>query len=266
MGSPVASLPAEFMRPALVLARYSLLEAARSGLPWLMLASLATALGLAIFVSEVAITEVAAVRAAIAAGFLRVLCVLLVAAHAVSATVRDYDDRVVELSLSFPLSRGAYYLGRLLGFVVLGFALATATGVPLLTIAPPAPVAAWTVSLALECALVASAALFFSLSMARTVPALGATVGLYALARAMPSIKALADSPIANDGTAIAFSRQVVGAVATILPRLESAGRSEWLLYGPPAATELAMGLGGMLLYAAFLAAAGLFDFHRRNL
>lgn len=266
MGGPVASLPAEFMRPTLVLARYSLLEAARSGLPWMLLASLAGCLGLALFISEIAITEVAAVRTGISAGFMRVTCVLLLATHAITATVRDYDDRVVELSLAFPLSRGTYYLGRLLGFVVLGGVLALAMGLPLLTVAPPARVAAWTVSLALECGLVASAALFFSLSLARTVPALGATVGFYVLARAMPAIRSMAESPLSGDGAAIAFSRHVVDAVALVLPRLGSVGTSEWLLYGPPHANELAQSLAGLLLYAGLLGAAGMFDFYRRNL
>jgi hypothetical protein len=57
-----------------------------------------------------------------------------------------------------------------------------------------------------------------------------------------------------------------VDAVALVLPRLESATRAEWLLYGAPGVADWAASIGALLLYAALLCAAGLFDFHRRNL
>ena len=54
--------------------------------------------------------------------------------------------------------------------------------------------------------------------------------------------------------------------LALLLPRLDAATRSDWLLYGAPAAGELVPVLFGLGLYFLFLAAAGLFDFSRRNL
>ena len=65
---------------------------------------------------------------------------------------------------------------------------------------------------------------------------------------------------------AMRMQRQAVDAIALLLPRLDAATRSDWLLYGAPAAGELALLLAGLALYILLLAAAGLFDFTRRNL
>jgi hypothetical protein len=50
------------------------------------------------------------------------------------------------------------------------------------------------------------------------------------------------------------------------LPRLDAATRTEWLLYGTPTALVYGSALAGLVIYTALLVAAGLFDFHRRNL
>src|SRR2546422_4310390 len=57
--------------PASILARFVLLEARRGGLPWLAAASIALALGLAAFLSQVALTESLALQASIVAALLR---------------------------------------------------------------------------------------------------------------------------------------------------------------------------------------------------
>src|SRR6185503_10593111 len=151
--------------PAATLARFVLLEARRSGLPWLALACIALGVGLAGFLSQVALTEGRALQAAVLAALLRASAVFLVAAHVAAATLREINDKGLELMLSLP--RPAQYLGRLAGFALLGVALAAAFALPLLAWAAPAPVALWGLSLALECALVAAAALFFSMALAQ---------------------------------------------------------------------------------------------------
>jgi hypothetical protein len=40
--------------------------------------------------------------------------------------------------------------------------------------------------------------------------------------------------------------------------------RTEWLLYGLADVRSYALAVGGMLVYTALLAAAGVFDFERR--
>src|SRR5512134_3389746 len=175
------------MRSLLLLTRSCLLEARRGALPWLVLGLLAAALGLAAFLSQVAVTESRELQAAFAAALLRAGAAFLLAAHVAASIVREANDKVLELSL--PLSRSTYYAGKLCGFGAIGLALAVACAAPMLLWAAPAGVAPWTVSLCFELLLVAAAALFFSVTLANVVPALAASVGLYLLARSISGIQ-----------------------------------------------------------------------------
>jgi hypothetical protein len=254
------------MPPALLLARSTLLEARRSGLPWLALGLLAAALGLAAFLSQVAVTEGRELQAALAAALLRAGAAFLLAAHVAASVVREANDKVLELALALPLSRSQYYIGKLVGYGAIGLAFAAACSLPMLLWAAPGSAALWSASLAAELLLVCAASLFFAVTLAGVVPALAATAGLYLLARSIAAIQLLARGPLAEETWTQSIARGAVDAVALLLPRLEAATRSEWLLYAPPAPGEYAAALGALLLYAGLLCAAGLFDFHRRNL
>lgn len=251
--------------PLFVLLRSVLLEARRGGLPWLALASVALGLGLAAFASQVALTESLALQAALVASVLRACAVFLVAAQVTASTLREMQDKGLELMLSFPLSRTTHYLGRLAGFMACGAALALVFAVALLAWAAPAAVALWSVSLACEVALVAAAALFFAMTLAQFVPAIAATAGLYLLARSIGAIQAIASGPLAEASLASRIAQHAVDGVALILPRLDAMTRTAWLLYDPPSASAYAAALGSALLYTLLLVAAGLFDFHRRS-
>lgn len=254
------------MPAAAILARFVLLEARRSGLPWLVAASLLAALGGAAFVSQVALTESIALQAALSAALLRACAVFLVALHVAASTVRELDDKGLELMLTLPVSRVSQYTGRLAGYVGLGVVISACFALPLFLWAPPAAVLLWAASLALETTLVAAAALFFSMALAQWAPAFAATAGLYLLARAMGAVQSIAASPLAEPTLAHRLAQWSIDAVALLLPRLDAATRTEWLVYGAPSASAYAVALGGLALYALLLVAAGLFDFYRRNL
>lgn len=250
---------------ALALARTVLLEARRGALPWVALGALALALALAAFLSQLALTESRALQSSLVAALLRACAVLALAAHVAASALREVQDKGLELMLALPVSRHVQYLGRLAGFIACGVVLAAAFSAPLLAWAPPGAVAAWGISLALECALVAAAALFFSMSLSSVVAALSATAGLYLLGRSMGAIQAMAASPLAEPGFGSQAARLVLDAIALLLPGLEDATRTEWLLYGAPAPGAYAATLGALLVYAALLVAAGLFDFQRKS-
>lgn len=252
--------------PATTIARYTLLEARRSGLPWLALGCIAAALALAAFVSQVAITEGLRLQASLAAALLRACAVFLLAMHVVTSIARDANDKGIELALALPISRPSWYLGKLLGFSACGAMLAVAFALPLLLWAGPAALAAWSFSLAVESALIAAASLFFASALTQVVPAIAATAGLYLLARAISAIQAIASGPLAEQTLAARLARGSVDAVAYLLPQLDAVTRSDWLIYGAPAASEYLRAILAMALYFALLATAGLFDFSRRNL
>ena len=252
--------------PSASVARYTLVEALRSGLPWLATAFVLGVLGLAGFLSRVAITEASALQASTAGALLRAGAVFLIAAHVVASVSREANDKGLELALALPVSRADYYIGKLAGFSLSGAMLATFFSLPLLIWASPANLAPWWLSLGAECALVAAAALFFASAMSQTLAALAAAAGLYLLGRSMSAIQAIASGPQVADSLTADMARWSVDALALLLPRLDAATRSDWLLYGAPQAGDFAQTLLGLALYFLLLAAAGLFDFSRRNL
>lgn len=251
--------------PAAILARLVLLEARRGGLPWLAAGSLAAALALGMFLSQVALTEARALQLAVIAALLRACAVFLVALHVSASVMRELSDKGLELMLSLPLARASHYLGRLAGHGMVAAALALVFALPLAVWANPGALALWAVSLALEATLVAAAALFFTLTLAQPVPAIAATAGLYLLARSMAGIQAIAAGPLVEPTFANQAARMCVDLVALLLPRLDAVTRSEWLLYGAPDTAALVSLLGALLVYIALLAVAGLFDFYRRS-
>ena len=251
--------------PTAILARLVLVEARRSGLPWLAGAGVAAAFGLAAFLSQVALTEGRALQLALVAALLRACAVFLVAVQVSASVIRERNDKGLELMLSLPLTRTSHYFGRLAGFAAMAAVLALVFALPLLAWASPGAVALWSASLAVEGMLVAAAALFFAMTLAQPVPAIAATIGLYLLARSMAAIQAIAAGPLVEPSFANQAARFCVDAVALLLPRLDAVTRSEWLLYGAPGAAAYGAAIGALVVYVVLLAAAGLFDFYRRN-
>lgn len=255
------------MPAALTLARFVLLEARRTGLPWLVLAALAAGIGLAGFVSQLALTESAALQAGVLAAYFRLCAIFLTAMFVVTSIVRETADKGTELLLSLPISRTEYYLGKLVGFAACGTTIAAVFSLALLLWASPQGVAAWFVSLALETTLVAGLSLFFVIGLGQVVPALAATAGLYLLARLMGTIQTISRGPLSDDtGIMQRLASWAVDGVALLLPALDAATRTAWLLYAPPDAGEFVRVLASLLLYGGLTIAAGLFDLYRRNL
>jgi len=251
--------------PAAILARLALIEARRGGLGWLAALALILGVALAGFLSQLALTESRLLQAAVVAALLRVAAVFLVAGQVVASVRREIDDKRLELSLSLPFSRSTQYLARLGGFVALGALLALFFALPMLLWAPRTAVACWAISLACELALVAAAALFFAMTLAQLVPALASTIALYLLARSISAMQAIAAGPLAPDSLLQQLAHSVLSAIALVLPALDRITRTDWLLYGAPDTSAFLVGIGGALLYAVLLAAAGVFDFQRRT-
>jgi hypothetical protein len=251
--------------PAAILARLALIEARRGGLAWLAAAAIVAAVALGTFLAQVAITESRMLQTAVVAALLRVCAVFVIAAQVIASVRREIDDRRLELALALPLSRSTQYIGRLAGFALCGALLAVVFSLPVLLWAPPAAVAAWALSLALELVLVAAAALFFAMSLASVVPALAATAGLYVLGRSMSAVQAIAGGPLADESLAHQLARHAIDAVALLLPALDRVTRTEWLLYDLPDVRSYAFALATLAVYSVLLVAAGLFDFQRRT-
>jgi len=254
------------MQATFILARNVFLEARRSGLPWLGLASIVAAVVLAAFLAQVALTESLQLQAALVAALLRACAVFLVTLAVASSTAREVADKGLEFMLALPLSRAVQYTGRWLGHAVSAVLVAIAFCLPLLLWSAPDAVAHWGLSLALELALVAALALFFSMAFGQLLPAVAASAGFYLLARALGTIQAIAQAPLEESGWTQRAAQWVIDAIAYVLPRLDAVTRTDWLLYGTPQTGEYLTALSGLALYTLLLLAAGLIDLQRRNL
>jgi hypothetical protein len=251
------------MRSA-IFARLALLEARRGALPWLALASVALAVGVGAFLSQLALTEGRLVQAAVVAALLRACAAFVIATQVVASVQREISTKGLDLMLSLPLGRSSQYVGRLAGYAACGALLACAYALPLVLWTDPLALACWTASLACELALVSAAALFFAMTLRQLVSALGATAALYLLARSVGAMQAIAAGPLLEASLPHELARRAIDAVALLLPDLDGATRTAWLLYGIDDWRAYAMALGGMLVYTLLLAAAGAFDFARR--
>jgi hypothetical protein len=82
----------------------------------------------------------------------------------------------------------------------------------------------------------------------------------------MPAIQLIATGPLTEPTLSGQAARWSLEAIALLLPPVDAATRTEWLVYGLPGGPAYASAIGGLALYALLVLAAGLFDFHRRSL
>jgi len=246
--------------------RLTLLEALRTRLLWFAVLVVAGGAGLALFLDSIAITEGREIRVGVLAAGLRLAAVLLVSLFVIGSTLREFDDKVVDLLLSLPLPRGVYLLGKLAGFVMFAVILSVLFMVPLLVMAAPSGVLLWGGSLVAELAIVAALALFCLLTFQHLPVALGVVAGFYVLARSMGAIQLMARGTFYDpDSLFHAASAWAVDAVAFLLPELYRFGPAEWLMYDPAGAGVLLPILSQTVIYTTLLVAAALVDLYRRE-
>jgi hypothetical protein len=249
------------------LARFTLLEALRTRLLWLFLIALAAVYGTAYFVQQLAIIEGARVQIVFSAAASRLVAVFVLSLYVLTSVVREFNDKGLELTLSFDLRRSDYILGRLLGFMLIALTMALLAGVPQSILAPLPAALQWSCSLALELALVAALSLFCVMTFTQLMPAASFVAGFYLLARTLSAIRLISDTSVVGDN---ALSRQMmawlVDTLALVLPALDRFSQSAWLVDG--AAGWSAIGICALqaTVYTALLIAAAMFDFYRRNL
>jgi len=80
------------------------------------------------FVGDLAITEHRATQLALLAVFLRLSAVLLVALFVVSSSLRELQDKTLEMILAMAIRRSSYYLGKLLSYIQLAILIGLVFG------------------------------------------------------------------------------------------------------------------------------------------
>lgn len=257
---------ANLLAPALTIARYTLLEARRNRLPWLLLAIALAALALAGFLGAVALTESRQIQAALLAAGLRLAAVFLVMLFVSGSLQREANERGLDMLLALPMPRAAYVLGKLAGFFALALAPALLSGALCLPFAPWEQCARWAASLLCELWIVAAFSLLCALGLRQGPAALAASAGFYLLARAIGGLQAIGHGAYHGHDRAQQWIGGAIDLLATVLPRLDQFTRTDWLVYQAGDLAALLAVAAQSAIYIALLAAAAMFDLYRKNL
>jgi len=223
--------------------------------------------GAAYFFQQLAITESERLQIVFCAAASRLVAVFVLSLHILTSIVREFNDKGLELTLSFDVRRSHYVAGRMMGFVLLAFVMALIASVPQFILAPAREVIQWGISLAFELVVVAALSVFCVMTFTQLMPAAGFVTGFYILSRALSAIQLIGDSPVADRA---ALSHQVmvwlVDALALVLPALDRFTQSAWLVDGTASWTVIGFCVVQATLYATLLMFAAMFDFCRRNI
>ncbi len=267
------------------LVSYVLTAALRDRLLATLLLMIAAGAGLGVFLGSAAVTEQESFSTVFGAGGLRFLGITGVVLFVSFYMRRAFDSKEVEFMLSRPISRLSYLFSHAFAFIVLSTAIALAITLVLMLTGKPHPTGLliWGISVIGEYAVIAVAALFFSIVLSSAAGSALATLGLYALARMIGILLGITHQPAEN--ILFAVLNNVVELVSVVIPRLDLMAQTSWLVYGVEGAGGLALrsgasdfavrlsdvlGVGGFvtvqsLLFVALLLLASAFDFMRRE-
>ena len=261
-----AAPPLRRPQAVLIIARYTLLEALRNRLPWLLLLALAAALCVGGFLGQLALTESRQLQAALVAAVLRLAAVFLIATFVIGSMAREAADKGGDLLLSLALPRAVYLLGKLAGYAALALLPALLFGAAALAYAPADQAALWAASLLGELWIVAAFSLLCALTLNQTLPALSAVCAFYLLARVLTTLQLLGHGGAAQAGPGQRWLTHGLDALALLLPHLDGFARSDWLLYHGGSLADLGAVALQTALSVGLLTAAALFDLYRKNL
>ena len=253
-------------RNVLTIAYYTLLEAARNRLLYLIALILISSLAFTVFLKQVAITETRDIQLAFLAALFRFAAVFVLAAFVTVSQVREANDKVMELLLTRDLSRSHYLLGKLIGYLGIALMLAVLFALPLCLFATPSRAMLWGLSLFFELAIVTALSLFCVLTFNQVVGSLAAVAGCYALSRSMAALQLIGASR-ADDGNVLLdrIANYTLDGIAFFLPRLDLFTQTGWLLGRGQSTIDLPWLIAQSAIYVALLSLAALFDLKRKN-
>jgi len=251
----------------LTIARFTLLEAVRTRLLWIVTTILVLLFFGSLFVQHIAVTETVRMQTGFLASTARLTAVFVLSLHIAGSMVREFNDKGVELLLSLDLPRAAYYLGKFLGFAGIAVSIAVLACIPLLLPAAGSGLLLWGTSLGLELILVAALALFCVITFAQVMPAISFVAAFYLLARSISAIRLLSGSQLLSptDWVNHIYAR-CVDLLALLLPDLSRATATAWLVDNTATLAQVATAAAQCSIYSALLVLAGLFDLYRKNL
>jgi hypothetical protein len=238
----------------------------RNRLLLLSLLVIGISFGLVEFIGDLAITEHRATQVAVLSAFLRLSAVVIITMFVVSSTVRELQDKTLEMILAMPIHRGTYYLGKLIGFIQVAFVVGIIFTSMLFMYASFEQVLIWGVSLFFELILVVAMGLVMLFTFKQTPSALTGVFIIYAASRSATSIYLMSKYPIIPHTTiGQKFMDAFVEVLTWLLPDLHRFTQTEWLVYNTGEWSLLVPVATQTVIYLMFLSAIALFDFYRKN-
>ena len=250
----------------LTISKFTIIESMRNRLLWLSLMVVALSFGLVEFIGDLAITEHRVTQVAVLAAFLRISAVVIITMFVVSSTIRELQDKTLEMILAMPIHRGSYYMGKLVGFIQVAVIIALIFTLMLMLYAAADQAFIWGLSLVLELILVVALGLVMLFSFNQIPAAITGVFVIYAAARSASSIYLMSKYPIISHTTfAQKFMDGFVELLTWLLPDLHRFTQTEWLAHGTGSFGLLVPVITQTLVYLSLLSAIALFDFHRKN-
>lgn len=253
-----------------VISAYTLQEALKNRVLWIIIAFSVIGIAGASFLGDFAIIETANTEVAVLSSFYRMGAVFTMMVLVVTTMVREFNDKCLELYLSLPLSRSAYFFGKLTGFFVIGVIIAAVFAAVLLLFNTKGVgyLAFWFVSLTCELMIITAISFFCVMTFNQQAPASIVTAFFfYLLCRAADDIVLISNSEIILHTTSAGYLDEMVDVLVYVLPSLGAFTRPEWLLYGIENFGETALVvIGQTIVYTFLLSGATLIDFSRKNI
>lgn len=248
------------------IARFTIIESLRNRFLLLSFLVIAVSFALVEFIGDLAITEHRVTQVAILAAFLRMSAVVIVTLFVVSSSVRELNDKTLEMILAMPVPRGSYYLGKLFGYLYIAALVAVIFAVLLLLYADPEQVVIWSLSLFLELTLVVALSLVMLFTFNQVPSALMGVFIIYGASRIVTSVSLMSKYPIiAHTSAAQKFMDGIIEVMTWLLPDLHSFTQTEWLAYNTAEWSSLLPLFGQTIIYLILLSFIALFDLYRKN-
>ena len=247
----------------ITISRYSLIEAVRGKILWIITALIILAVLLAQFISQTALTETSESQVVLMAGFLRVTSVLVMIFFVISSVARDFQDKSIELLFAIAMPRYQVFIGKFLGFSLLAFVIATLYAIVLLFFTDALSALIWSFSLFCELSLVALLSLIFILSLENVALSLMSSIGIYSLMRLMPAIQSMGEGPF-QGSMFNQFVNKLIDIIGLFLPRLDHFTQSSWLIMPEIPLAVIISYLMEYILFVIFFTLVGVIDLKRK--
>ncbi len=250
----------------LTISKFTVIESLKNRLLLLSIIVVAISFGLVEFIGDLAITEHRVTQVAILAAFLRISAVVIIALFVVTSTVRELNDKTLEMILAMPIHRASYYLGKLVGFLQVAVLVTVIFSILLFLYADAEQVVIWAISLLLELILVVALSLVMLFSFSQIPSALIGVFVIYGTSRIVTSIFLMSKYPVvAHSSFAQQFMEGFTELLTWLLPDLHRFTQTSWLAYSTAEWSMLLPLFGQTMVYLFFLSFIALFDFYRKN-